>query len=412
MLTAGSGTGSGDAAARGAIRRNNVSVVLRHLRRGARSRTEISRDLGLPNSTVSKLVGELVELGLVTDDERRRAGGIGRPHQAVALRAGARCGLGVEISVNYIRVIALDLPGDVLLDDRAPVDHDRRNHQATLDLTADLVTAALTALRATGTAVTGVTVAAPGHVDRDAGVVRLATNLGWSDLPLATELADRLGPDAPLVRVDNDARLGTVAEHRVAHVPSLLYLTGEVGVAGGIVVDDTLVLGAAHSAGELGHMPLDPRGAACPCGQRGCFETMVGLGTFLSYAADATDPLRDQRRDLEERLALGTARAAAGDARTVRAVDRIAADLGLGLGLLVNVLDPAVVVLGGYFSHLGEPLLSRVRAEVTGRVLAPHAGGCDVRLSRLGFTAAARGAAETVLDDVFTDPAAFGVPVP
>lgn len=411
MLTAGSGTGSGDAAARGAIRRNNVSVVLRHLRRGARSRTEISHDLGLPNSSVSKLVAELVELGLVTDGERRRAGTIGRPHQAVALRSGARCGLGVEISVNYIRVIALDLPGDVLLDDRAPVDHDRRNHGATLDLAGDLVAAALTALRATGTAVTGVTVAAPGHVDRDTGVVTLATNLGWSGVPVAAELTRRLGPGAPPVRVDNDARLGAVAEHRVAHVPSLLYLTGEVGVAGGIVVDDTLVLGAANSAGELGHMPLDPHGADCPCGQRGCFETMVGLGRFLGDAADAADPVRDPHRDLEERLALVTGRAAAGDTRTVEAIDRIAADLGLGLGLLVNVLDPEVMVLGGYFSHLGEALLSRVRAEVAGRVLAPHAGGCDVRLSRLGFTAAARGAAETVLDDVFTDPPAFGVPV-
>jgi len=103
-----------------------------------------------------------------------------------------------------------------------------------------------------------------------------------------------------------------------------------------------------------------------------------------------------------------TGRAQAGDARTVAAIDRVAADLGLGLGLLVNVLDPELVVLGGYFSHLGEPLLSRVRTEVAGRVLAPQAGGCDVRLSRLGFTAAARGAAESVLDTVFTNPGAAG----
>ena len=400
--------GADEAAARGAIRRNNVSVVLRHLRRGARSRTEIARDLGLPASTVSKLVAELAGYGLVTDGERRRAGTIGRPHQAVALRTGVRAGLGVEISVNYVRAIALDLPGDVLLDRRVPVEHDRRDHAATLDLTADLVAGALTELGATGTAVAGVTVAAPGQVDRGTGVVTLAANLGWSGVPVTAGLASRLGPDTPPVRIDNDARLAAVAEHRIASLPNLLYLTGEVGVAGGIVLGDRLVLGAAGSAGELGHMPLDPNGRRCACGQRGCFETMVGLRTFLSYAAEDTDPVRDPHRDLEDRLALVTGRAQAGDARTVAAIDRVAADLGLGLGLLVNVLDPELVVLGGYFSHLGEPLLSRVRTEVAGRVLAPQAGGCDVRLSRLGFTAAARGAAESVLDTVFTNPGAAG----
>jgi predicted NBD/HSP70 family sugar kinase len=398
---------TGEVAARGAIRRTNVSVVLRHLRRhGARSRTEIARDLGLPASTMSKLVAELVDLDLVTEGEPRRAGSVGRPHQALTLRTGVRCGLGVEISVNYVRAIAVDLSGDVLLDHRVPVEHDRHDHDATLDLTARLVTGVLDRLRAAGTAVGGVTVAAPGRVDPGTGVVRHAVHLGWSDLPVGAELTARLGPDAPPLRVDNDARLGAVAEHRVAHAPSLLYLTGEVGVAGGIVVDDTLVFGAAGSAGELGHMPLDPRGTRCPCGQRGCFETMVGLGTFLSYAADRSDPVRDPHRDLEDRLTQITDRAAAGHPRTVGAIARIAADLGLGLGLLVNVLDPQVVVLGGYFSLLGEPLLGRVRADVTGRVLAPQTGGCDVRLSRLGFTAAARGAAETVLDTIFDNPAA------
>lgn len=402
----------GAAAARGAIRRNNVSVVLRHLRtHGPRSRTEIAHGLDLPNSTVSKLVATLVELGLVTEGERRRAGSIGRPHQAVALRSGALCGLGVEISVNYIRAIALDLPGDVLLDRRVPVDHDRNDHHTTLDLAAELIAGALERLRRSGTTVAGVTVAAPGQVDPDTGVVTLAANLGWSRLPVVTELTDRLGgTTAPRIRLDNDARLGAVAEHRIAGVPDLLYITGEVGVGGGIIVDDALVLGGAGFAGEIGHMPLDPNGSPCPCGQRGCWETMVGLGAFLQHAAAESDQARDPRRDLEERLTIIDARARDNDARTVAAVERIAADLGMGIGLLVNVLDPQVVVLGGYFSYLGDRLLDRTREHVTSRVVAPQRGGCELRLSTLGFTSAARGAAETVLEQVFQDPTRHATP--
>ncbi len=385
----------------GAIRRTNVSAVLRLLRKhGPQSRTEIAGTLGLPNSTVSKLVTELLELGLVTGGEARRAGSIGRPQQAVALRSGALCGLGVEISVNYIRAIALDLPGDVLLDRRIPVQHDHDDPRVALRQAAGFIADAVRQLHGT---VSGVTVAVPGQVDPGTGVVMLAANLGWSRLPVAalltTELADRLGADAPPVRLDNDARLGAVAEHCLAHVPDLLYITGEVGVAGGIIINDTLVRGAGGFAGEIGHMPLDPDPRPCACGRSGCWETMVGLPRFLGYAAD---PVRDPHGDLEERL---TELGCRTDRRTVTAIGRLAGDLGTGIGLLVNVLDPRLVILGGYFSYLGDALLERVRAEVTERVLAPQAGGCELRLSRLGFTSAARGAAETVLERVFQDPA-------
>ncbi|MGA8117030.1 MAG: ROK family transcriptional regulator [Actinocatenispora sp.] len=402
----------GEVAARGAIRRTNVSAVLRLLRKhGPQSRTEIAATFGLPNSTVSKLVAELLDLGLVTGGEARRAGSIGRPQQAVTLRSGALCGLGVEISVNYVRAIALDLPGDVLLDRRVPVEHDRTDHRATLRLAAELIAAAVAQLHGSGSTVAGVTVAVPGQVDPGTGVVTLAANLGWTRLPIAAELSaeltDRLGPGTPPVRVDNDARLGAVAEHCLAPVPDLLYVTGEVGVAGGLIINDTLVRGAGGFAGEIGHMPLDPDPRPCACGRRGCWETMVGLPAFLRYAAEESDPVRDPHGDLEERLTVLGSR---GDRRTVAAIGRLAADLGTGIGLLVNVLDPRLVILGGYFSYLGDALLERVRAEVTDRVLAPQAGGCELRLSGLGFTSAARGAAETVLERVFQDPAEAPTP--
>lgn len=417
MRTIGSAVSYGreEPAARGAIRRTNLSIVLRHLRaHGPRSRTEIARSLGLPNSTVSKLIAALVELDLVDEAERRRSGSMGRPHQAVALRSETWCGLGVEISVNYVRAIALDLPGDVLLDRRVRLDHDRFDRHAVLGLVAELVAGAVTLLRDAGTTVAGVTVAAPGQVDPATGTVMLAANLGWSRVPAVAELTagltERLGTGVPPVRLDNDARLGAVAEHRLAGVPDLLYVTGEVGVGGGIVIDDTLVLGAAGFAGEIGHMPLGNGARPCACGRRGCWETVVGLSAFLERAGDRSDPIRDGGRDLEDRLRAVEARARDGDERTLDAIDRTADDLATGVGLLVNVLDPRLVVIGGYFSYLGDRLLHRVREYVHDRVLAPDTGGCELRLSTLGFASGARGAAETALEQIFQDPMGWLAP--
>ncbi|MDG4865251.1 ROK family protein, partial [Streptomyces sp. T-3] len=95
-----------------------------------------------------------------------------------------------------------------------------------------------------------------------------------------------------------------------------------------------------------------------------------------------------------------------GDPRTGEALAQVADDLGLGLALLADVLNPRVMVLGGYFTHIGDLMLDRVREVVRERVMAPDAGGCEVRLSTLGFAAAARGGAYLALDAVHQDPGA------
>ncbi|WSP43014.1 ROK family protein [Streptomyces sp. NBC_01244] len=219
----------------------------------------------------------------------------------------------------------------------------------------------------------------------------------------------RLGRGAPaLRRLENDAKLGSVAEYleaSAAGIHDLIYVTGETGVGGGIISGGRLHRGASGFAGEIGHMPLDPGGALCACGRRGCWETMVGLTALLRHAAGPGDPVHDPSLDLEARLTDLQARAAAGDARTLEALDRVADGLGLGLALLADVLNPRAVVLGGYFTYFGDRLAPRVERLMAERVMAPDTGGCRLLLSTLGFTAPARGGALLALDPVYEDPA-------
>lgn len=396
-------------AGRASIRRANLGLVLRLLRdAGPRSRARIADDAGLPRPTVTGLVTELIELGLVREGDAERDGSVGRPGQSVRIDGRSLCGIGLEVNVDYLAAVALTLGGDTVFERRVALDVRGAGPEAVLDCAAGLVREALASLDAAGIATAGVTVAAPGIVDITAGTVVYAANIGWHDVDAVSGIRARLGRGAPPVRLENDAKLGAVAEYleaSAAGIHDLIYVTGETGVGGGIISGGRLHRGAAGFAGEIGHMPLDPGGALCACGRRGCWETMVGLTALLRHAAAPEDPVHDPSLDLEARLTDLQARAAAGDARTLEALDRVADALGLGLALLADVLNPRAVVLGGYFTYFGDRLAPRVERLMAERVMAPDTGGCRLLLSTLGFTAPARGGALLALDPVYEDPA-------
>jgi predicted NBD/HSP70 family sugar kinase len=151
-------------------------------------------------------------------------------------------------------------------------------------------------------------------------------------------------------------------------------------------------------------MAMDPLGPYCSCGRRGCWETQVGLGALLHACADPDDPIRDTALDLDQRMRMIRSRAEQHDRRTLDALHQIGIALGVGVSYLVNLLNPAVVVLGGYFAALPEWLVEPIRSQVVAHVLAPGAGGARVVGSRLGFTAATTGGALASLRRVLEDP--------
>jgi predicted NBD/HSP70 family sugar kinase len=380
----------------GQVRRANLAAVLDRLRAdGPRSRARLATETGLTKATVSSLVGELVERGLAAEGELQRPGSVGRPGTLVELDGRGVCGLGVEVNVDYLAVLALDPTGAVRWQSRLALDVPALDPADVLARASAMVAEAQADQDATAV---GITVAVPGQVQGT--VVAAAPNLPrWVGVDVAAGFAAWELP----VTVANDADLSALAETAVgphAGVPDLVYLTGEVGVGGGVVTGGRLLRGSTGLAGEVGHLALTPGDAPCGCGRTGCWETVVGLAALLRAAADPGDPLRDAGRDLEDRLAELLARARAGDARTLAALADIGTGLGVGAAVLVALLDPAVVVLGGYFAVLGEFLLEPLTAALAQRVPGPS----RVALSTLGFTAAVRGGAHVALQPVFSDP--------
>jgi predicted NBD/HSP70 family sugar kinase len=381
------------------VRRHNLGVVLRRVAaRGRVSRAALAQETGLNKTTVSSLVAELIELGLVRETEVELRGTVGRPALPVELTGQVVVGLGLEIGVDHLVVRAADLGGAPRHQALVVRDNRDRPVDAVLDDLAGLAREALASLRGERLLTAGAVVALPGLVNRSDGCLLVAPNLGWNDVYVPELLAARLGAPAFPIRVENEANLGALAElweGAGQRFRDFLYISGDLGVGAGIIVDGELFRGAHGFGGELGHVTVDPGGELCACGSRGCVETRVALGALVRSAGLAPDA----------GVAALAERAQAGDERVLAALAEAGRWLGVGVASAANLLNPSGVVIGGYFATLASWLAPGLEQELRDRVLSARWDLPSVVSSELGGEAAVRGAAAAALRRVFADPA-------
>ncbi|WP_162891166.1 ROK family transcriptional regulator [Aeromicrobium sp. A1-2] len=376
------------------VRRQNTGLVLRSLRaQGSATRTELARRTGLAKATVGTIIGELEAIEAVHEDDSTPSGR-GRPGRPITLTGQAIIGLGLEVNVDYVAAVGLDLAGTVrVVETRALAT--AGTPPSTREL-VELATDVRTALIDGGHTVVGATVAVPGLVAQDNRTVSWAPNLGWTGRELATELEAAFGGSCPTT-IDNDANCAALAEaaHGVTtDVQHSLYITGTIGIGAGIVQAGSLLRGGAGFAGEVGHMPIGDPEAICGCGRTGCWEASVGLRAMLSAVGmeEGTTPVQ---------TALTVAARAATDAEVRAALARLGTALGTGVATLAAVLDPAAIVLGGYFVPLGAYVVPAAEAVLAERLPSASIHLPQIRLSSLGIHGAALGAAEQALADVY-----------
>lgn len=386
------------------VRRQNLASLLGHLHlHGSASRSTLSADIGLNRSTIAELVQDLEQRGLVFEEGVASQVGPGRPSPMVHVRPEGAVVLAVELGVESVTVATIGLGGHVFdlvrtsLPRRgtAPEDVVRRVAETSASLTRDLPRAA----------VVGVGAAVPGLTRRSDGFVHLAPNLRWKAVPMGEMLAAGLDLDPRSVHVANEADLGALGEHRrgaARGLDNLVFVSGEVGIGAGLIIGGRPMLGAAGYAGEAGHMLVNPRGRRCTCGARGCWETEAGEAALLRAMGVADMDDVDVVATVEQRLA-------AQDPAATRAVADVGRWLGLGIGNLVNLLNPEVVVLGGMFQALHPHLRDAVITAVRGQSLDEVFGQLEVVPSALGATSAQlHGAAELGLAEVLSDPTSSG----
>jgi predicted NBD/HSP70 family sugar kinase len=370
------------------MRARNLGVVLGEVRRsGPITRAALAEITGLTKTTVSKMVGDLIEAGMVAESGALRDGERGRPGTAVALSGRRVAALGLEINVDYLSACVVDLTLAVRLRYTQAVDNRRASPVETLSHLEELAHRAVEKAREEGLSIAGSTLAVPGPVD--GGLVHAAPNLGWHDVRVSDLL------DFP-VKVDNEANLAALGELWFGSVPGdFLHVSGEIDIGAGLVVGGTLFRGARGLAGELGHVVVSPDGPACRCGGRGCLEQYAGQEALLRAAGLAGVP---------DGVATLLARLRAGERDSLEACERAGQALGVALTSAVHLMDPGTIVLGGVFAPLFSWIRGPAHKTMTSRLGVMRRAVPELTVSRLGGDAATLGAAGQVIHHVIADP--------
>ena len=255
-------------------------------------------------------------------------------------------GIGLDIGATKTLGVVVDDHGMIRASIRRPT---APGADGVIDTAAEVVAALRVQVPDAEAAPVGIGM--PGLVDADAGAVKHAVNLDvdgdW--LPIGRLLAGRVGVP---VLVENDVNAATLGAVALSGEDDLVYVSIGTGLAAGLALDGRLRRGGHGAAGEIGHVPVDPTGLLCGCGQRGCLET-VASGSALAAAWPSGD--------LPPAQAIFAA-AAAGDARAVAVRDRFAAGVAAAVRVLSLAVDPRTIVLGGGVAQLGDPLLDAVAA--------------------------------------------------
>ena len=349
-------------------RRHHRALLLQELFRGGpASRADLARSTRLTRVTVSDLVGQLVDEGLLEELGAPVETRVGKPPTLVGLVPDATHIVAVDLSpADRMRGAVLNLAGEVRARHEVAVDDARGAGAVELlhGLAAELIAR-------TDRPILGVGVGSPGVVDAF-GTVIDAPNLGWSVEPLATDLRRTLGLP---VYVANDANTAVLGEHTFGAADpdgGLMLVRVGIGVGAGLVLGGALLHGHRGAAGEIGHVVVDPAGERCACGRVGCLETLLAVPrlrrALLQDGVDAEAALRT-----------------------------VGEQLGGVLAPVVGALDLHEVVLAGPAELLDGPLREAADATIRARTMPVGGDHLVVRTSTLGDDVVLSGAAVLVL---------------
>lgn len=392
----------------------NRNLVLNVLRTGAASRAEVVRAAGLSPATVSLIVSELIDSGLVNEVGTGKSSG-GRPPVLLRLDDERNYAVGVKLMGDAIALAVTDLRSEVLCSDLVPLEHMGdavRGGVTSPQAVFGQVGAAVKAIaKRAGIGldkVVGVGVGLAGMVEATTGVCRYSPSFGWRDVQVAAPLAAKLGRQ---VLVDNDVNTLTLAEQwfgRGHGVDDFLVVTIGEGVGAGIVVDGKLYRGARGAAGELGHLRLADQGALCRCGGRGCLEALASDDAVRGYVAAALKlgERSSIKKSAVASLTMTAVREAAesGDQVATAALERAGRMLGMGIAGLVNLFNPRLVIVAGEGTLAGPLRTDAALEAVRGCSFAGLDRDAEFVVDSTDDAAWSRGAACIVLGELFSPP--------
>jgi predicted NBD/HSP70 family sugar kinase len=365
----------------------NQQLVLRALHdHSPLSRADLARLTGLTRTSVSDLVGALVDDGLIEEVGRGRSSG-GKSPILLRVAPDGRHLIGLDLGEAQFSGAVVNLRGEILHSIALPLEG--RDGEASVELVHRLVDA----LRADDRSpLLGIGIGAPGVIDTSTGTVRWSVNLDWAELRLGPLLEERYG--VPVV-VANDSHAAALAELTYFRRPrptNLVVIKVGRGVGAGIIVNGQLFQGDGYGAGEFGHVSIGDSDAPCRCGRTGCLETTSSMRALVDAAGAVEPSITDEG---------GLVAAFLADVAGIRRIVLDAAhQLGLAIGWLIGVLNIRHVLLVGPVAALGDDWLGEVQRTARSSVLTPLARDTEIEFGHVHDDVVVLGASALLMEQL------------
>src|SRR3954468_1732525 len=340
------------------LRTANRRHVIETLRTsGSMTRSALARATGLSRTTISTLLGELIDHGIVSeasDDDAAARRGAGRPATVVRLDHSAGAAVSIDVGARHLAVAVGALAHQVLAERWVPLP---AAHQAAdgMERAAELVRDTLAEAGVEESAVIGAAMGLPAPISQPAGLIASSNILpGWAGVQVADEMSERLGLP---VFVENDSNLGALAESAWgagAGFDQLAYIKAATGIGAGLVQDGKLFRGTTGTAGEIGHTTVAEDGPICRCGNRGCLELYAGGAALLGA-------LRQSHPDVETLERVVELAHEENDPACARVLADAGSHIGVAIANLINLFNPRRIIVGGELAAAGETVLGPMR---------------------------------------------------
>lgn len=376
--------------------------IFEHVRaHGHAARADITRALGISPGSATTLTAELIQFGLLREvSQAPREQGRGRPPVALEIVPDAGCVIGIKLAHDRHTALLTDFAGNVMAEARLVVQPHKRTLGGMLDEVDRLIDKLLRFAGKEMRDVSGVGIGVPGIVAHEDGIVRWSPLFKNRDEPFGDAFFDRF--DVPLY-IENDANMLTLAELWFGAGRTLTdfaVVTIEDGVGMGLVLNNALYRGSCGMGLELGHTKVQIDGALCRCGQRGCLEAYLADYALAREASTALDHSFDAPHSIQVSLEQLFAKAREGDASALTIFQRAGRYLTLGLSNVMQLFDPALIILSGERMRYDFMYADAVKADVQALTLPRGQQPCEVQLHSWGDQAWARGATARAMASV------------
>jgi glucokinase-like ROK family protein len=396
------------------VKAHNTQAILLSLLNAAHehgeepiSRIQLAHQTNLSSTTITNLVAELIDQGIVIEEKNLREDEqrpVGRPRTGLCLVRQARYVIGVHIGVGLYRVALMNLLAEMVCSKIVNFSITEPANQVLLQISQD-IHKLLTGCNVDRQLILGIGVGASGLVNYQEGINILAPNLNWHNVPIREFLEAQL--DLPVV-VENNVRVMALAEAYFGcgrNARSLAFVYGRTGVGAGFVVDHELFRGSSTGAGEIGHMILLPEvGEPCRCGNRGCLETMVSESVIIRRARNimTSQPngvLAQLIAQNQEQSVIETIFQAGrqGDLLVLELIEEVGHYLGIALANLVNIFSPELIILGGLFAQGQDLILPVTKGTLNRLAFAGLGQKVKIVTTSFGWRAGVTGAAALAL---------------